>query len=90
MTAFQAREYHRELQQQATELSLSNVDIFEYGIRGDPTPHFRKHEAKHLLTKEKADKRIEVVKQLINIYTQGLRHIVVIDEATGPWVLDSS
>ena len=83
MTAFQAREYHRELQQRATELSLSNVDIFEYGIRGDPTPHFRKHEAK-------ADKRIEVVKHLIKIYTQGLRHIVVIDEATGPWVLDSS
>ena len=66
------------------------MDIFEYGKRGDPTLHFRKHKAKHLLAKEEADKRIEVVKQLMKISTQGLRRIVFIDEATGPWAFDSS
>lgn len=88
--AFQTSENYRKLQQRATELSLSNEDIVEYGNRGDPTPHLRRHQAKHFLTKEDADKRIEVVKQLMKISTQGLRRIVFIDEATGPWAFDSS
>jgi len=66
------------------------VDTFEYGKRSDPTLHFRKHKAKHILTKEAADRRIRVVKQLMKVLTLDLSLIVFIDEATGPWVFGST